>query len=33
MIPPRKKHERTPPKPQTILWEAFDFDKMCASSS
>jgi len=29
--PPRQRLKRTTSKPRTILWEAFDFDKLCAS--
>jgi hypothetical protein len=28
---PKEKVKRTRAKPQTILWESFDFDKMCSS--
>jgi len=28
---PKEKVKRTKSKPQTILWESFDFDKMCSS--
>jgi len=31
--PPRQRHKRTTSKPQTILWENFDFDKMCSSGA
>jgi hypothetical protein len=30
---PKEKVKRTKSKPQTILWESFDFEKMCSSSS
>lgn len=30
---PRQRVKRTPSKPQTIPWEVFDFDKLCASGS
>ena len=29
--PPKERVKRTKAKPQTILWESFDFDKMCSS--
>lgn len=29
---PKEKVKRTKAKPQTILWETFDFDKMCSQS-
>ena len=28
---PKERVKRTRAKPQTILWESFDFDKMCSS--
>jgi hypothetical protein len=28
---PKEKVKRTRAKPRTILWESFDFDKMCSS--
>jgi len=31
--PPRQKLKRTRTKPQTILWENFDFDQMCSSGT
>jgi hypothetical protein len=31
--PPKQKVKRTKAKPRTILWESFDFDKMCSPSS
>jgi len=27
---PKEKVKRTRAKPQTILWETFDFEKMCS---